>query len=235
VVRLLSLRPHCRLTDRRRFKLHLRSKFGEGKTMSEQVPPLPPNKTVIEVFADFLKYLLKCAESYIKDTHPNGVNLWAAHSDDIHFVLSHPNGWEGKEQSQMRQAAIKAGLVPNTSGGHERISFVTEGEASLHFTIENGVLAQTERVHHPLRMTIECTDDFHDRAKESLSSTLEAEPLMLVPTAAMTRTGRELLKKLPQLNVCAFTSTKTHSHFVVSRPLLRLRLCNHRRQSIPRR
>ena len=135
----------------------------------------------------------------------------------------------------MRQAAIKAGLVPNTSSGHERISFVTEGEASLHFTIENGVLAQTERVHHPLRMTVERTDDFHDRAKESLSSTLEAEPLMSVPTAATTRMGRELLKKLLQLNVRAFTSPKTHSHLVVSRSLLRLRLCNHCRQSVPRK
>jgi hypothetical protein len=61
-------------------------------------------------------------------------------------VLSHPNGWEGKEQSQMRKAAVKAGLVPDTQAGHARISFVTEGEASLHFAIENGVLTQTMEV-----------------------------------------------------------------------------------------
>lgn len=115
--------------------------------MAEQVPPLPPGKNVIDVFADFLRYLLHCASLYIQDTHPNGVTLWAAHKDEIHFVLSHPNGWEGKEQNQMRQAAVKANLIPNTAAGHERVSFVTEGEASLHFTIENGVLSQTERVY----------------------------------------------------------------------------------------
>lgn len=40
----------------------------------------------------------------------------------------------------MRKAAILANLVPDTKEGHARLSFVTEGEASLHFAIENGVL-----------------------------------------------------------------------------------------------
>jgi hypothetical protein len=129
-----------------RFKLHLRSKFGKGKKLHPNVPPLPPNKTVVDVFADFLSYLLACAATYIKDTHPNGVTLWDTHRNDIHFVLSHPNGWEGKEQSQMRQAALKARLITDTPEGHGRISFVTEGEASLHFAIENGVLSQAMEV-----------------------------------------------------------------------------------------
>jgi len=114
--------------------------------MNENVLPLPPNKTAVNVFADFLSYLLECASSYIQETHPSGVDLWKAHRDEIHFVLSHPNGWEGKEQSQMRQAAVEAGLIPDTPGGHERVSFVTEGEASLHFAVENGVLSQASEV-----------------------------------------------------------------------------------------
>jgi len=114
--------------------------------MNENVPPLPPNKTVVNVFADFLHYLLECASSYIQDTHPSGVDLWKAHRGEIHFVLSHPNGWEGNEQSQMRQAAVEAGLVPDTLAGHDRVSFVTEGEASLHFAIENGVLSKASEV-----------------------------------------------------------------------------------------
>jgi hypothetical protein len=96
--------------------------------------------------ADFLRYLLHCAAVYIQDTHSNGSNLWDSLKDDIDFVLSHPNGWEGKEQNQMRKAAVKAGLVPDTELGHSRLSFVTEGEASLHFAIENGVLSQTVEV-----------------------------------------------------------------------------------------
>jgi len=114
--------------------------------MNENVPPLPPNKSVVNVFADFLRYLLECASSYIQDTQLGGVELWKAHRDEMHFVLSHPNGWEGKEQSQMRQAAVEAGLVPDTPLGHDRVTFVTEGEASLHFVVENGILLQASEV-----------------------------------------------------------------------------------------
>jgi len=46
----------------------------------------------------------------------------------------------------MRKAAVKAGLVLDNPSGHSRITFVTEGEASLHFVIENGVLSQTTKV-----------------------------------------------------------------------------------------
>ena len=94
---------------------------------------------MVEVFGDFLKYLLKCASSYIQDTHANGPDLWNSVKSDIDFVLSHPNGWEGTQQSEMRRAAVLAGLVPDDACGHSRLSFVTEGEASLHFSIHNGL------------------------------------------------------------------------------------------------
>jgi hypothetical protein len=124
----------------------LRSRHTNDRYDGHNVPPLPPNKTVVDVFADYLRYLLSCAASYIKENHLNGRDLWTSHKDDMYFVLSHPNGWEGKEQSQMRNAAVKAGLVPNNPSGHSKISFVTEGEASLHFAIENGVLSQINEV-----------------------------------------------------------------------------------------
>ncbi|KAF8805124.1 hypothetical protein BYT27DRAFT_7339733 [Phlegmacium glaucopus] len=123
------------------FKLHLRSKVGAGRTVGTDIPPLPLNKTVVEVFADFLRYLLECASSYIQDTHVNGIDLWNSVKFHIDFVLSHPNGWEGTQQSEMRRAAILAGLIPDNTSGHARLSFVTEGEASLHFSIHNGLPA----------------------------------------------------------------------------------------------
>ncbi len=185
-----------------RFKLHLRSKFGKGKKLHPNVPPLPPNKTVVDVFADFLSYLLSCAATYIKDTHPNGVTLWETHRNDIHFVLSHPNGWEGKEQSQMRQAALKAELITDTPEGHGRVSFVTEGEASLHFAIENGVLSQAMEV-KKLFGCIKCILRrlFLKRVK-ALSLLMLAEGrLMLAPTSELLRRGREFSKRLPRHNV----------------------------------
>jgi len=124
------------------FKLHLRSKVGAGRrSIGDELPPLPPNKTVAEVLGDLLRYLFECASSYIKDTHADGPELWNSVKSDIDFVISHPNGWEGTQQSEMRRAAVLAGLVPDNESGHSRLSFVTEGEASLHFSVENGLPA----------------------------------------------------------------------------------------------
>ena len=106
---------------------------------------------MVEVFADFLKYLLECASSYIQDTHANGTDLWNSVESDIDFVLSHPNGWEGEQQSEMRRAAVLAKLIPDNESGHSRISFVTEGEASLHFSVENGLPAGAMKVCKQLR------------------------------------------------------------------------------------
>ena len=124
-----------------RFKLHLSSRVGAGKSVTNvsEIPPLPPSKTVVEVFADFLSYLLKCAKTYITQTHPSGDDLWTYMQNDIDYVLSHPNGWEGKEQADMRCAAVLAKLIPDTKEGHARLTFVTEGEASLHFAVHNGL------------------------------------------------------------------------------------------------
>ncbi|TEB37894.1 hypothetical protein FA13DRAFT_1725514 [Coprinellus micaceus] len=121
------------------FKLHIRPKSGASEHVTANIPPLPLDKTVTRVLADFLDYLYKCAEAYIKDTHANGRDLWASVESDIDYVISHPNGWEGYQQSQIRDAVVLAGLIPDTDAGHSRISFVTEGEASLHFSIDNGL------------------------------------------------------------------------------------------------
>jgi len=128
-----------RLTVSPRFKLHLRPRTG-GKQLLE-IPPLPPKKTVVEVFADFLRYLLKCTAQFIQESHLNGKELWASTKNDLYFVLPHPNGWGGREQSLMRRASILAGLIPNSPSGNAQVSFVTEGEASLHFAIQHNVLS----------------------------------------------------------------------------------------------
>ncbi|KZP02189.1 hypothetical protein FIBSPDRAFT_771053, partial [Athelia psychrophila] len=57
----------------------------------------------------------------------------------IDFVLTHPNGWEGAQQSEIRRAAVLAGLSSDTLEGQSRIQLLTEGEASLHYCIEKGL------------------------------------------------------------------------------------------------
>ena len=122
-----------------RFKLHLRPRVGTGRQLTDKIPPLPLNKTVVDVFADFLAYLLECAASFIRETQANGAMLWESVKNRLYFVLSHPNGWEGAQQAEMCKAAVLAKLIPDTTAGHARLSFVTEGEANLHFAVHNGL------------------------------------------------------------------------------------------------
>ncbi|TFK21094.1 hypothetical protein FA15DRAFT_646069 [Coprinopsis marcescibilis] len=123
------------------FKLHIQPKTGASKSIKANVPPLPPNKTVVQVLSDFLKYLYKCARSFIEETNINGEVLWRSLEDTTEYVISHPNGWEGYQQSQIKEAVFLANLVPDTTSGHKRIHFITEGEASLHFCIKGGLMS----------------------------------------------------------------------------------------------
>ncbi|KAG6888217.1 hypothetical protein C0995_009752 [Termitomyces sp. Mi166 len=120
------------------FKLHMRP-AGMDEDATYPLPPLPAGKSVVEVFADFMRYLFNCAKEYIVDAHPSGKDLLSSVENKIEFVLAHPNGWEGAQQEQMRKAAVLAGLIPETPEGHARVQFVTEGEASLHFCMQSGL------------------------------------------------------------------------------------------------
>jgi hypothetical protein len=120
-----------------RFKLHLRPPHlvAEQGFNVKDIPPLPPNKTVIDIFGDLLGYLYESTKKYIQERQGNAI--FESVGANIDFVLSHPNGWEGRQQSEMSHAAITAGLVNDMSDALKRISFVTEGEAGLHFCLNN--------------------------------------------------------------------------------------------------
>jgi len=98
--------------------------------MSKQ---LPKGKTIVDVFADFMRYLFDSMKALFIASEPNGELRWDSISDNIELVLTHPNGWGGPQQTQLRNAAIIAGIVPDTPAGHSSVNFVTEGEASFNF------------------------------------------------------------------------------------------------------
>ncbi|KAF9025803.1 hypothetical protein BDZ89DRAFT_1068051 [Hymenopellis radicata] len=117
------------------FKLHLRP-----ETASDGTPlsPLPPGKAVLDLFTDFYAYVFDCAKTFILESQASAATFWDSVKDEIDFVLTHPNGWEGIQQGRMRQAAVNAGLV-TAERSQQAIRFVTEGEASLHFCISHGL------------------------------------------------------------------------------------------------
>ncbi|KIL54244.1 hypothetical protein M378DRAFT_92924, partial [Amanita muscaria Koide BX008] len=125
------------------FKLHLRPPHLAPSQEFElqKLRSFPKNKTPVQVFGDFLGYLFQSTKKYIIESETWS---WNSVEKNTYFVLSHPNGWEGKQQSQMRKAAAAAGLV-DKSEALERISFVSEGEASLHFCLNKKPTLSNER------------------------------------------------------------------------------------------
>ena len=123
----------------------MRPKYMPVKMQSLSLPPLPANKTIVDVFADMLSYLMSCASKFIEDTHPIASRNWSTLRREATFVIAHPNGWEGIQQAKLRRAAVKAGLVPDTAAGKSRVVFVTEGEASLHFCVKGGYVDNSQK------------------------------------------------------------------------------------------
>ena len=64
------------------------------------------------------------------------MNLWRSVENSIEFVLTHPNGWEGAQQQQIRRAVELAGLI-SSKEEQSHVRLLTEGEASLHFCVTN--------------------------------------------------------------------------------------------------
>jgi len=95
---------------------------------------LPKGKTIADVFADFMRYLYDSTEVLFKSSEPNV--RWDSIST-IELVLTHPNGWRGPQQGQLRAAAVKAGIIQDTPADHARVHFVSEGEASFSFCAIN--------------------------------------------------------------------------------------------------
>ncbi|KAG0702791.1 hypothetical protein DFH29DRAFT_804384 [Suillus ampliporus] len=117
-----------------RWKLHLRAKhLASSHIREDDIPPLPRGKSAVQVLADFMLYLFQCARTYIQESH---LNLWRSVENSIEFVLTHPNGWEGPQQQQIRRAVELAGLIPSKQE-QSHVHLLTEGEASLHFCVTN--------------------------------------------------------------------------------------------------
>lgn len=121
------------------WKLHLCPDSLNTDEIRGSLRPLPHGKDVISVLADMLAYLFSCTRTYIRESHAAGESLWNSVANDFQVVLAHPNGWEGLQQTKMRQAAVLAGLVPDTPAGHARVQLLTEGEAGIHYCIERGI------------------------------------------------------------------------------------------------
>lgn len=114
------------------------------------ISKLPRGKTIVDVYADFMGYLFESTKALFKSSEPNGELRWNSVSNSIELILTHPNGWGGPQQAQLRTAAVKARIVPDTPAGHSRVQFVTEGEASFSFCATRTQPGRNLKVSHTI-------------------------------------------------------------------------------------
>ena len=102
--------------------------------------PLPPGVSIEKIYADILDYLFRHTQIFFEEKEfelGGGGQIWRklALQNSIDFVLAHPSGWSLQEQSMLRRAAVKAGLVQSIQIAAERVQFVSEAEASVHYVM----------------------------------------------------------------------------------------------------
>lgn len=102
------------------------------------LPPLPPRKTVEDVFVDYLGYVKQEIKKFIEDSYGDGHAIWTTLYPHMAVILTTPNGWEGRQQTRMREAAVRAELVD--ASGKQRIKFVTEAEVRVHLRTITGII-----------------------------------------------------------------------------------------------
>jgi hypothetical protein len=97
---------------------------------------LPRGKSLRDIFADFIRYLFDSAKAFIQEREPMGEELWESLGRNIDLILSHPNGWEGREQEFLRKSVVQASVFTEEEA-LSNVSFVTEGEATFNFCVAN--------------------------------------------------------------------------------------------------
>jgi hypothetical protein len=95
---------------------------------------LPNRITLMKIYVDFLRYLLKHTKEYFGSHILRGQSEWNKHSPSMDVVIAHPNGWGIREQDFLRRAAVTAGYA-TAGNAQSQIKFVSEAEASVHFCI----------------------------------------------------------------------------------------------------
>lgn len=99
-----------------------------------EIPALPSDVPIVKVYADMFHWLLEHVERFFKSSTADGDVIWERLGSQITLVVATPNGWEIQQQQTMRNALILGRVLP-ADHDPDRLEFVTEGEASVHYAL----------------------------------------------------------------------------------------------------
>lgn len=115
------------------FNLHLHPSDLRAKC-NQAIEPLPFGVPLLQVYSDFLRYLLRHTQPFFEDRILDGRLIWQRYHKNMAFVIAHPNEYGIREQVFLRSAAVAAGFTTSENAA-SHINFVTEAEASAHFCL----------------------------------------------------------------------------------------------------
>lgn len=109
---------------------------------------LPAGVTLPRIYGDFLGYLLRHTQAYFEDHILDGKLIWKTYAPTLEVIIAHPNGWGTREQICLRSAAVEAGFT-NAADAGDKVHFVSEAEASVHFCMFHTNLGTQLKVGYP--------------------------------------------------------------------------------------
>ncbi|PVF96878.1 hypothetical protein CPB86DRAFT_786515 [Serendipita vermifera] len=99
-----------------------------------EIPNLPHNTTLSQIYSNFIEYLYIKTKKFFIESSPNGQQVWDRLESRIVMIFCIPNGWDISQQTFIHKAVIESGII-GEGEADERIDFITEGEASVHYAL----------------------------------------------------------------------------------------------------
>ncbi|KAF8331234.1 hypothetical protein F5887DRAFT_917458, partial [Amanita rubescens] len=149
------------------------------------LPPLPRGKTAIAIYSDVLRYLFDATKRYIQERQGRYVELAIR------------MGGKG-DSNRDAECGYLCGLVKNEAEALDQVSFVTEGEASLHYCLNN-IPTVLERLLDDGVMVVDCgggTIDIstYTRASDRSLKEISAAECLLQGSTFVTGRAEQYLK-----------------------------------------
>ncbi|KAG8807085.1 hypothetical protein FRC17_004661, partial [Serendipita sp. 399] len=98
------------------------------------IPPLPRGTSLVQVYADFIRYIYKVTKNFFTNKTPTGQQIWSRLENRMPIIFCVPNGWDIRQHAVITDAAKRSGIVTEHDA-EDRLWFLTEGEASVHYAL----------------------------------------------------------------------------------------------------
>ncbi|KAG8796837.1 hypothetical protein FRC17_007929, partial [Serendipita sp. 399] len=119
------------------FKLRLHPEHMK-RSLSRQIPSLPPGVTLEQAYCDIMSYMFQHTRKFF-ESQTGYSAVWRRLRSSIEIILAIPNGWDVREQTSLRRAAINARIVGSWNADTQ-LKFIPEAEASVHFALHHGTI-----------------------------------------------------------------------------------------------